>query len=71
MNNLKRIYFYKDNFSKIVFIVLIMILKEKYLGYDILQNTMEAQVVEIKSIPLTLVISFTEINEYREYKKFI
>ena len=145
MSNLKRIYFYKDNFSKIVFIVLIiiliivpdftsaelflgndkqnieeksriiflansltpeeviktdiiaqnnhdlstylslrttkvglpenrneiMILREKYSEYDILQNTVEAQVVGIKSIPLSLVTNITKINEYKEYKKFM
>lgn len=71
MSNLEKIYSYKDNFSKIGFIVLIMVLKEKHPGYDILQNTVKAQMVGIKSIPLSLVVNITKINEYREYKKYI
>ena len=42
----------------------IMILREKYPEYDILQNTVKAQVVGIKSIPLSLVESITKIDEY-------
>ena len=42
----------------------IMILREKYPEYDILQNTIKAQMVGIKSIPLTLVESITKIDEY-------
>ena len=42
----------------------IMILREKYPEYDILQNTVKAQVVGIKSIPLTLIESITKIDEY-------
>jgi len=49
----------------------IMIFREKYPEYDILQNTIRAQVVGIKSIPLTLVTNITKINEYREYNKFM
>ena len=42
----------------------IMILREKYPEYDILQNTVEARLAGITSIPLTLVESITKIDEY-------
>jgi hypothetical protein len=42
----------------------IMILREKYPEYDILQNTLKAQVVGIKPIPLSLVESIIKIDKY-------
>ena len=42
----------------------IMILREKYPEYDILQNTVEARLSGITSIPLTLIESITKIDEY-------